>query len=162
MLLITSNKSRQLLYIRYAGQVRPEEFLRSREDLVAQLVELSAGFRLLADFSQLESMKLDCEPELGRMMELIGQAGVDLVVRVISRPKQGHRDEHPDGLSLSASSAGGDLSKPDRSRQSPRSLRQRSGILDARRGRHGEGGRHPVAQPRIIKMQMSTMAGGLA
>ncbi len=43
---------------------------------------------MLADFSQLESMKLDCEPELGRMMELIGQAGVTLVVRVIPDPSK--------------------------------------------------------------------------
>jgi len=88
MLLITSNKSRQLLHIRYVGQVRPEEFQGSREDLVAQLGELPAGFRLLADFSQLESMRLDCEPELGRVMELIGQAGVASVVRVIPDPSK--------------------------------------------------------------------------
>ena len=81
MLLVTSNKFRQLLYVRYVGQVRPKEFQRGREDLVAQLGELPAGFRLLADFSQLESMKLDCEPELGRIMEMIGRAGVALVVR---------------------------------------------------------------------------------
>ena len=31
-------------------------------------------------------MGLDCAPELGRMMELIGQAGVGLVVRVIPDP----------------------------------------------------------------------------
>ena len=72
MLLVTSNKSRQLLYVSYIGRVRPEEFQQGREDLKAQLRELSTGFRLLADFSQLESMKLDCEPELGRTMELIG------------------------------------------------------------------------------------------
>ncbi len=86
MLLVTSNKSRQLLYVSYIGQVRPEEFERGREELKAQLGELSTGFRLLADFSQLESMKLDCEPELGRTMELIGAAGVDLVVRVFPDP----------------------------------------------------------------------------
>jgi hypothetical protein len=88
MLLVTSNKSRQLLCISYIGQVRPEEFTRSQEDVTAQLQELSAGFRLLADFSQLESMKLDCEPELGRTMELIGKAGVALVVRVIPDPSK--------------------------------------------------------------------------
>ncbi|HUA37725.1 MAG TPA: hypothetical protein VMA35_04910 [Candidatus Sulfopaludibacter sp.] len=88
MLLITSNKSRQLLYLSYIGRVRPEEFQRNHEDLIARLGELSAGFRLLADFSQLETMKLDCEPELGRMMELVGRAGVDLVVRVIPDPSK--------------------------------------------------------------------------
>ena len=88
MLLVTSNKSQRLLYIRYIGQVQPAEFQRSREDLTTQLGELSSGFRLLADFSQLESMELECEVELGRMMELIAQAGVDLVVRVIPDPSK--------------------------------------------------------------------------
>ena len=84
MLLVTSNKSRHLLHIRYIGRVQPAEFQCGREDLATQLAELSPGFRLLADFSQLESMELACEVELGRLMELIGQAGVDLVVRVIT------------------------------------------------------------------------------
>lgn len=88
MLLVTSNKLKQLLCISYIGQVRLEEFQRSRADLTAQLGELSPGFRLLADFSRLESMKLDCAPELGRMMDLIGQAGVGLVVRVIPDPSK--------------------------------------------------------------------------
>ena len=88
MLLVTSNKSKQLLHIRYLGQVRREEFQRGAEDLTTQLGELSPGFHLLADFSQLESMGLDCAPELGRMMELIGQAGVGLVVRVIPDPSK--------------------------------------------------------------------------
>jgi hypothetical protein len=88
MLLVTSNKSKQLLYVSYVGQVRPEEFQHGWEDLQAQLNDLSAGFRLLADFSQLESMNLDCEPELGRIMDLIGRAGVQLVVRVIPDPSK--------------------------------------------------------------------------
>jgi len=86
VLLITSNKTKQLLHIRYFGPVHLAEFQRSREDLAAQLKELAPGFRLLADFSQMESMGLDCRPALGRMMDLIGQAGVDLVVRVIPEP----------------------------------------------------------------------------
>jgi len=88
MLLVTSNKSKRLLHVSYIGQVRPEEFQRNGPDLTAQVKELSPGFRLLADFSLLESMRLDCEPELGRMMELIGQAGVGLVVRVIPDPSK--------------------------------------------------------------------------
>ncbi|HLZ55291.1 MAG TPA: hypothetical protein VKS19_12485, partial [Verrucomicrobiae bacterium] len=76
------------LCVSYIGQVRPEEFRQGREDLKAQLQELSAGFRLLADFTLLESMDLDCEPELGRMMELIGQAGVASVARVIPDPSK--------------------------------------------------------------------------
>jgi hypothetical protein len=86
MLLVTSNKSKQLLYVSYIGRVRLEEFQRNREDFVTQLGEMSPGFRLLADFSQLESMEPDCSSELGRMMDLVGQAGVGQVVRVIPDP----------------------------------------------------------------------------
>jgi hypothetical protein len=86
MLLVTLNKSKRLLYVSYIGQVRVEDFQHSREDITSQLGELSPGFRLLADFSRLESMGLDCAPELGRVMDLIGEAGVGLVVRVIPDP----------------------------------------------------------------------------
>ena len=86
MLLDTSNKSKQLLHISYVGQVRAEEFQNGLEDLKGQLGELSPGFRLLVDLSQLESMGLECVPELGRVMELIGRAGVQLVARVIPDP----------------------------------------------------------------------------
>jgi hypothetical protein len=88
MLLVTSNKSKQLLLVRYIGQVELDEFQIAREDLMTQLGELSPGFHLLADFSQLESMGLDCAPELGRMMDLFGQASVGLVVRVIPDPSK--------------------------------------------------------------------------
>jgi hypothetical protein len=86
MLLVTSNKSKQLLYVSYIGRVRPQEFQRDREDFITQLGEMSPGFRLLADFSQLDRMEADCAAELGRMMELIGKADVGQVVRVIPDP----------------------------------------------------------------------------
>ncbi len=88
MLLVTSNKSKQLLCIHYIGEVRPEEFQRNRADLTTQLGGLSPGFHLLADFSQLEHMGLDCEQGLGQMMDLIGRAGMSLVVRVIPDPSK--------------------------------------------------------------------------
>jgi hypothetical protein len=83
MLLVTSNKSKQLLHIRFIGQVRPEEFADARENLSTELGQLSPGFHYLVDFSQFESMELDCTLEVGHVMELIAQAGVGLVVRVI-------------------------------------------------------------------------------
>ena len=88
MLLVTSNKSRQLLCVSYIGRMQSEEFRRSHEQLTAQLGEMSPGYCLLVDFSHLEFMGLDCEPELGRMMELIGRAGVGWVARVIPEPSK--------------------------------------------------------------------------
>ena len=85
-MLVTSNKSRQLLCVSYIGRMRPQEFQRSHEQLTTQLGEMSPGFCLLVDFSHLEFMGLDCELELGRMMELIGRGGVGWVARVIPDP----------------------------------------------------------------------------
>ena len=86
MFLITSNKSKQLLYVSFIGTMRPEDFQGSREDVATQLAGLAPGFHYLVDLTHLESMGLDCMTELGRLMDLIGQAGVGLVVRVIPDP----------------------------------------------------------------------------
>jgi hypothetical protein len=83
MLLVTSSRSKQFLNVRFIGQVRPETLQSGCGDLKTELAGLSPGFHYLADFSQLESMTLDCTPELGRLMELLVKAGVGLVVRVI-------------------------------------------------------------------------------
>ena len=83
MLLISSNKSKQLLQVRFIGQVLPKEFADAEKDLGAELDGLSPGFHYLVDFSQFESMGLDSRLEVGRIMELIASAGVGLVVRVI-------------------------------------------------------------------------------
>lgn len=88
MLLVTSNKLKQLLHISYIGRIQAQDLQNSREDLKAQLQDLSPDFRSLADFSQLEFMGLDCMPELGQVMDLIGKAGVGLVVRVIPDPSK--------------------------------------------------------------------------
>src|SRR2546423_6580394 len=83
MFLATINKSKQLLCLSFIGQVRVEELVQGREDLIALLAELSPGFRVLADLERLESMSVGCAPEIGRTMELCEQKGVGLVVRLI-------------------------------------------------------------------------------
>src|SRR5260221_13257709 len=88
MFLATSNKTRQLLHMSYIGQVGPEELEDGLEDVKALLAELEPGFRVLVDFERLESMGIDCVPPVGRGMEMIGQSGVGLVVRVIPDPSK--------------------------------------------------------------------------
>jgi hypothetical protein len=68
------------------GHVRPEDFQDNFADLKARLAELSPGFRLLTDLDRLESIHTDCLPDMGHMMDLIGQAGVGSVVRIIPDP----------------------------------------------------------------------------
>lgn len=88
MVLATSNKAKRLLCLSYIGQVRAEELARSEQDIKALLAELLPNFRLLVNLSQLDSMGLDCEKEIGRIMELIDRSGVGLVVRVIPEPSK--------------------------------------------------------------------------
>jgi len=86
MFLATSNKAKRLLSLRYIHQVRPEELARAEKDLKVPLAELSPGFRLLVDLTQLESMHPDSLTVIGRMMELFDRSGVGLIVRVIPDP----------------------------------------------------------------------------
>ncbi|MGH7990599.1 MAG: hypothetical protein ACREDS_10480, partial [Limisphaerales bacterium] len=86
MVLITSNKAKRLLCVSYFGDVRLGDFARNEEDIKALMAELPPDFRMLVDFSALDSMGLDCLPEIGRVMDLIGQSGVGLIVRVIPDP----------------------------------------------------------------------------
>jgi hypothetical protein len=86
MFLATVNGPRQLLYLSFIGRVSVEELERGREDIVALLAELESGFRLLADLGRLESMDINCSREIGKVMELCGERGVGLVIRIIPDP----------------------------------------------------------------------------
>lgn len=83
MFLVTSNKAKQLLVMRYGNRVTAKQLKSNRADLRALLAELSPGFNLLADFSQVESMAADCVAEIGAGMELIDAAKPGLLVRLI-------------------------------------------------------------------------------
>ncbi len=83
MLLVTSNKSQQLLNVRFIGQVLPEQLQLARKELAAELAGLLPGFHFLVDFSQFEAMDVDNTSMVGEIMELLVQSGVGLVVRVI-------------------------------------------------------------------------------
>lgn len=86
MVLVTSNKLKQLLFVSYIGVVSPQDLKQGRADMPPLLAEMKPGFSLLVDLSQLTSMGLDCVDELGRNMELFDQHGVGVVVRVIPDP----------------------------------------------------------------------------
>jgi len=83
MFLATANKARQLLCVSYIDHVEPAELVRGREDVRALLAELTPGYRLLVNLSQLKSMSVECHTEIGAMMEQFDRKGVGLVVRVI-------------------------------------------------------------------------------
>ena len=88
MFLATTNKAKQLLYLSYIGKVSAEDLRCSYLDLPTLLADLPAGFRVLADLGRLDSMDIDCVPEIGKTMELLEQHQVGLVVRVIPDPSK--------------------------------------------------------------------------
>jgi hypothetical protein len=83
------DQQKNLLKVRYAKRVGPEETKRATEDLEQVLTDLAPGFRLLTDLSGLEEMDLACVPHLKKLMDLCNKKGVDTVVRVIPDP---HKD----------------------------------------------------------------------
>ncbi len=83
MFLVSSNKARSLLVMNYAGRVERAELRRGLDDLKVLLPELSPGFRVLADFSTLEAMAIDCATEIGLAMDMMDERGVGLIVRVM-------------------------------------------------------------------------------
>lgn len=83
MLIATSNKAKKLILLTYVGHLRRGEVAGQLEDIKALLVGFPKDFRVLADFSHLESMDADCAPEIGRIMEAADRVGVAVVVRVM-------------------------------------------------------------------------------
>ena len=86
MFLATANKPKGLLQVSYIGQVSADELRRGRDDLLALLAEMPAGFKLLVDLERLDAMDIACVEELGQMMELFDRHGLAQVVRVIPDP----------------------------------------------------------------------------
>ena len=83
MYLTEFDPLRRLVKITVAGDAIAEEVISARESLRALLRDVQPGFRLLADLSALVSMPTSVAPHLGEIMELCGEKGVALVVRLL-------------------------------------------------------------------------------
>lgn len=81
-----TDKSKNLLRLSFSGHVTPEETSRLRKEFPPVVAELGAGFKLLNDFTGLESMDLACTPDIEFAMELCDKAGIGKVVRIIADP----------------------------------------------------------------------------
>jgi hypothetical protein len=83
------DEPKSLLVIRYRGHVAAEETEKGLNDVRAGLAKLKAGFRLLADLTELEKMEMGCAPFIETAMDLCNEKGASMVVRIIPDP---HRD----------------------------------------------------------------------
>jgi hypothetical protein len=82
------DKSKNLVKLAFSQHVTPDETARWREKLGGLLAETRPGFKLLNDFSGLESMDLACAPDIEVAMDLCDKAGISKVVRIITDPRQ--------------------------------------------------------------------------
>lgn len=89
MISFEANVQKKLLEIRYGGVVRAEDTEKGLDQLRASLDQLEAGFRVLVDLTELESMDVQCAPFVEKAMDLCNEHGASTVVRVIPDP---HRD----------------------------------------------------------------------
>jgi hypothetical protein len=86
MVIASTNKRKELLVITFAGRVEAEQIVEQAKDVAPLIEELEPGFRVLADLTPLESMSVDCAPEIAKVMDLCAGKGVKLIVRVIPDP----------------------------------------------------------------------------
>jgi anti-anti-sigma regulatory factor len=80
------DQTKNLFVIRYRGRVTASAVERCAEEVRAALSKIQSGFRLLADFTELESMDVTCVPHIKNIMELCDERGVSAVVRIIPDP----------------------------------------------------------------------------
>jgi hypothetical protein len=83
---LKAENERNILHLSFRGIVRGTDMegtdLRAAELAAA----LRPGFVMIGDLTDLEAMDLDCVPHLTRMMELLANAGMGHVIRVIPDP----------------------------------------------------------------------------
>jgi hypothetical protein len=88
MFQIEADQPKNLLKMVFSGHVTPVETHAWREKLAAILGELRPGFKLLVDFTTLESMDYACAPDIEYAMDLCNKTGVAKIVRVIPDPRR--------------------------------------------------------------------------
>lgn len=79
---------RNLIHIRYRGQVTCEELKACAEKVKSLLPQMRKGFAMLTDISDLESMELECVPVLTQVMDECREKGIGTVVRIVPNPKK--------------------------------------------------------------------------
>ena len=88
MFTVEIDKPKNLLKMAFIRHVTLDETRQWREQLVSLLTELQPGFRLLSDLSILEIMDPDCVPDIEYTMDLLDQAGIAKVVRILKDPRK--------------------------------------------------------------------------
>jgi len=83
-----ADTSENLLTFAFSGNVTRSETTRWKGELPSLLARLKTGFKLLSDFSGVESFEVGCAPDVEEAMDLLNEAGIVKVVRIIVHPRQ--------------------------------------------------------------------------
>ena len=83
MITVQADPSRNLLTMKFSGHVGSHAVKRESVAILPALDTLQAGFSLLTDLSELESMEYTVAPYISKFMDLFSAKGVSRVVRVI-------------------------------------------------------------------------------
>jgi GYF domain 2 len=85
---VEADTANNLLVIRYRDRVGSPDVERCALEVSKALTSLKPAFRLLADFTDLESMDAACATHLRHIMQLCNEKEVSAVVRVIPNPQR--------------------------------------------------------------------------
>ena len=88
MLQFEVDQPQNLMKMVFSRRVTPEDTRDGRGKLPAILRQLQPGFKLLGDFTTLESMDYACAPDIEYTMDQCNAAGISKVVRVIPDPRR--------------------------------------------------------------------------
>jgi len=83
-----ADPSKNLLTFAFSGSVTKSETTRWRGEVRGLLAKLKPGFKLLSDFSGVESFEVACAPDIEAVMDSLNEAGIVKVVRIITHPRQ--------------------------------------------------------------------------
>jgi len=83
-----ADPSKNLLLFSFSGNITPGETTRWKGDMPGLLAQLKPEFKLLSDFSGVESIDVACAPDVEQVMDLLNKAGIVKVVRIITHPRQ--------------------------------------------------------------------------
>ena len=85
---VASNQQRRLLHVSYGEVVGIEEARCCFERIQTLLTEHEPGFRLVEDFTDLDSMDASCSLYITKIMDLCTEQQVSMVVRIFPDPSK--------------------------------------------------------------------------
>lgn len=88
MILVETDKPRNLLIFNYCGKVDVEQVKNALTPLAAAIAEMRPDFCLITDLSGLESMETASTRYIRQAMDLLNKSGIAKVLRVIPDPSK--------------------------------------------------------------------------